>query len=81
MTSNRFAQIKDQFQPQPVSSFYRRGIAAPKEYEKKKRYTLAFYPKTREEKLEALVQYYGAKSASDYLEQLIEREWETIKSI
>lgn len=59
----------------------KRRQEAPKNYEKKKRYTLAFYPKTREEKLEALVQYYGAKSASDYLEQMIEREWENIKGI
>lgn len=59
----------------------KRRQEAPKNYEKKKRYTLAFYPKTREEKLEALVHYYGAKSASDYLEQMIEREWENIKGI
>lgn len=59
----------------------KRRQEAPRNYEKKKRYTLAFYPKTREEKLEALVQYYGAKSASDYLEQVIEREWKNIKGI
>ncbi|MDG3142902.1 hypothetical protein MKL29_08795 [Streptococcus suis] len=59
----------------------KRRQEAPRNYEKKKRYTLAFYPKTREEKLEALVQYHGAKSASDYLEQVIEREWENIKRI
>lgn len=84
MSNNRFAQIKDQFQSQPaklVSSSYQRGTASPKEYEKKKRYTLAFYPSTREEKLEHLVRYHGAKSASEYLEQLIEREWQNIKGI
>ncbi|WP_069989769.1 hypothetical protein [Streptococcus agalactiae] len=59
----------------------KRRQEAPKNYEKKKRYTLAFYPKTREEKLEGLVQYHGAKSASDYLEQVIEREWQNIKGI
>ncbi|EIQ82728.1 UNVERIFIED_CONTAM: hypothetical protein KB570_01365 [Streptococcus canis] len=84
MSDNRFAQIKDHCQsqlPKPVSSSDQRGIASPKAYQKKKRYTLSFYPEIREEKLEALVQYHGAKSASDYLEQLIEREWKNIKRI
>ncbi|HEM3615198.1 TPA: hypothetical protein U1C34_001848 [Streptococcus suis] len=64
-----------------INRLDKRRQEAPKNYEKKKRYTLVFYPKTREEKLEALVQYYGAKSASEYLEQVIEREWQHIKGI
>ena len=43
------------------------------------RYPFALHEDVRYEKLEDLVAYHGAKSASDYLESLIIKEWEKMQ--
>lgn len=52
---------------------------APKSYVKKGRYPFSLHEDVRYDKLEALVAYHGAKSASDYLEQLIVKEWQKMQ--
>lgn len=48
-------------------------------YSKKERYPFALHEDVRYEKLEDLVAYHGAKSASDYLEGLIIKEWKQMQ--
>ena len=62
-----------------VKSRKKAAQSAPKGYSKKGRYPFALHEDVRYEKLEDLVAYYGAKSASDYLESLIIKEWEKMQ--
>ncbi|HHT7812892.1 hypothetical protein [Streptococcus suis] len=48
-------------------------------YRKKKRYPFALHEDVRYDKLQELVAHHQAKSASDYLEQLIIKEWEKLQ--
>ncbi|OTG44237.1 hypothetical protein B7934_10490 [Streptococcus agalactiae] len=84
MTNNRFAQLKENFEKEspkrrvPTS----RPIAAqkaPESYNKKGRYPFSLHQDVRYDKLEELVAYHGAKSASDYLEKLIIQEWDKMQ--
>ncbi|WP_228064570.1 hypothetical protein [Streptococcus danieliae] len=52
---------------------------SPEVYEKKQRYPFALHYDVRYEKLEDLVAFYGARSASEYLENLIVREWDKMQ--
>ena len=85
MTENRFAQLRDAFDEAPkkeravAKSRKRAAQSAPKGYAKKGRYPFALHEDVRYEKLEDLVAYHGAKSASDYLEGLIIKEWEKLQ--
>lgn len=85
MTENRFAQLKEAFEAEPVKERpktkprKRAAQTAPKGYNKKGRYPFALHEDVHYEKLEDLVAYHGAKSASDYLESLIIKEWEKMQ--
>lgn len=85
MTENRFAQLRDAFEQAPkkervvARACKRAAQSAPKGYAKKGRYPFALHEDVRYEKLEDLVAYHGAKSASDYLEGLIIKEWEKLQ--
>ncbi len=84
MTDNRFAQLKENFDKEPVKrriSSPRPTAAqtAPDSYNKKGRYPFSLHYDVRYDKLEDLVAYHGAKSASDYLEKLIIHEWEKMQ--
>ena len=84
MTDNRFAQLKENFEKEsprqrPQKKRPRASQSAPDGYNKKGRYPFALHHDVRYEKLDDLVQYYNAKSASDYLENLIIREWEKLQ--
>lgn len=57
----------------------RAAQSAPEGYAKKGRYPFALHEDVRYEKLEDLVAYHRAKSASDYLETLIIKEWEKMQ--
>lgn len=82
---NRFEKLKQDFEKsepkrtvsQSPQTSIRKQFAATG-YEKKGRYPFSLYPSTRYEKLEELVDYHSAKSASDYLEKLIIDEWNKI---
>lgn len=52
---------------------------SPDSYHKKGRFPFSLHHDVRYDKLEALVHYYGAKSASDYVETLIIQEWEKMQ--
>ncbi|MCC9885541.1 hypothetical protein HK151_12600 [Streptococcus agalactiae] len=81
MTDNRFAQLKETFDKEPPkkrAQSPRKKVAAqksPDSYDKKGRFPFSLHHDVRYEKLEALVAYHGAKSASDYLETMIVKEW------
>jgi len=85
MTENRFAQLKEAFEAETVKERpktkprKRAAQTALKGYNKKGRYPFALHEDVRYEKLEDLVAYHGAKSASDYLESLIIKEWEKMQ--
>lgn len=85
MTENRFAQLRDAFDEAPkkeravAKSRKKAAQSAPKGYAKKGRYPFALHEDVRYEKLEDLAAYHGAKSASDYLEGLIIKEWEKLQ--
>ncbi|MGX9845613.1 hypothetical protein ACR3IL_10055 [Streptococcus iniae] len=85
MTSNRFAQLKENFDKEPPKKRTqpsRKAVGAqksPDSYNKKGRYPFSLHYDVRYEKLEALVAYHEAKSASDYLETLIIREWDKMQ--
>ncbi|HEL1175680.1 TPA: hypothetical protein TVL14_000014 [Streptococcus equi subsp. zooepidemicus] len=81
MTDNRFAQLKENFDkeaPKRRSRVPRKEAAqkSPDSYNKKGRFPFSLHRDVRYEKLEDLVHYHSAKSASDYLEKLIIQEWE-----
>lgn len=52
---------------------------SPETYEKKQRYPFSLHYDVRYEKLEDLVNFHRSKSASDYLENLIIREWDKMQ--
>lgn len=84
MTDNRFAQLRDNFEQRPDKrrvSMPRTTAAqkAPESYNKKGRYPFSLHQDVRYDKLEELVAYHGAKSASDYLERLIVQEWDKMQ--
>lgn len=86
MTENRFSQLKKEFEEQPrkvrtPSPRKRRPAAkqSPDSYDKKGRYPFSLHYDVRYEKLEELVAFHRAKSASDYLENLIVKEWEKMQ--
>lgn len=85
MTNNRFAQLKENFEKEPPKKRTlppRKEVAAqksPESYDKKGRYPFSLHYDVRYEKLEDLVSYHKAKSASDYLEKLIVQEWEKMQ--
>lgn len=84
MTDNRFAQLKETFDKEPPKKRAqppRREAAqkSPDSYDKKGRYPFSLHYDVRYDKLEKLVAYHKAKSASDYLEKLIIREWEKMQ--
>lgn len=84
MTDNRFAQLKETFEKEPPKKRIRvsRKEAAqksPDSYDKKGRYPFSLHYDVRYEKLEELVAYHRAKSASDYLERLILQEWDKMQ--
>lgn len=80
MSDNRFAQLRDNFEKEPPKRRVPTAAQkAPESYNKKGRYPFSLHYDVRYEKLEDLVVYYGAKSASDYLESLIIKEWEKIQ--
>lgn len=84
MTDNRFAQLKANFDKEPPKKRPQtesKGAAqkAPNSYDKKKRYPFSLHHNVRYEMLEPLVDFHGAKSASDYIEKLIIREYEKMQ--
>lgn len=84
MTNNRFAQLKENFEKEPPKKRAqpKREVAAqkaPESYNKKGCYPFSLHQDVRYDKLEELVAYHRAKSASDYLEKLIIREWEKMQ--
>lgn len=85
MTENRFAQVKETFKPSPEKvratpkNTSRPSKKAASNYNKKGRYPFSLHQDVRYDKLEELVEYHQAKSASDYLENLIIREWEKMQ--
>lgn len=84
MTDNRFAQLRDTFDKEPPkkrpqAKRKRAAQNAPEGYNKKGRYPFSLHEDVRYDKLEELVAYHKAKSASDYLENLIIKEWEKMK--
>ncbi|MDB8664293.1 hypothetical protein PNU99_00235 [Streptococcus anginosus] len=85
MTENRFAQVKETFKPSPEKvrathqKSTRNSKKAASNYNKKGRYPFSLHEDVRYDKLEELVEYHQAKSASDYLENLIIREWERMQ--
>ncbi|WP_449457079.1 hypothetical protein [Streptococcus suis] len=84
MTDNRFAQLKENFDkeaPKRRSGVPRKEAAqkSPDSYNKKGRFPFSLHHDVRYEKLEDLVHYNSAKSASDYLEKLIIQEWEKMQ--
>lgn len=85
MTDNRFAQVKEHFEKEPPkrqAQVRRKKEAAqksPDSYHKKGRFPFSLHRDVRYDKLEALVDYHKAKSASDYLETLIIKEWEKMQ--
>lgn len=84
MTDNRFAQLKENFEKSPpkrrIKSQRKEGAQkAPDSYDKKGRFPFSLHHDVRYEKLEDLVAYHKAKSASDYLERLILQEWEKMQ--
>ncbi|AUA18460.1 hypothetical protein [Streptococcus suis] len=83
MTSNRFAQLKKNFETEPPKErtpVQRVGAnrKAPDSYDRKGRFVFSLHHDVRHSKLEELVAYNKAKSASDYLEKLIIQEWEKL---
>ena len=84
MTDNRFAQLKETFDKEPPKrrrQVQRQAAAqkSPDSYDKKGRYPFSLHYDVRYEKLEDLVSFHRAKSASDYLEKLIIKEWEKMQ--
>ncbi|MDQ8819852.1 hypothetical protein RFF58_01950 [Streptococcus ruminantium] len=84
MTDNRFAQLKEKFDkelPKNRTQLPRKKAAqkSPDSYDKKGRYPFSLHYDVRYDKLEELVSYHKAKSASDYLEKLIIQEWEKLQ--
>lgn len=84
MTNNRFAQLKETFEkeiPRKRTEVPPRGATqkAPGSYDKKGRFPFSLHPDVRYGKLEDLVEYHKSKSASDYLEKLIIKEWEEMQ--
>ncbi|WP_449448909.1 hypothetical protein [Streptococcus suis] len=84
MTTNRFAQLKETFDTEtpkkrPLPKRRRVAQQAPEGYNKKGRYPFSLHEDVRYDKLEELVAYHKAKSASDYLEKLIIHEWEKMQ--
>ena len=84
MTNNRFAQLKETFDKEPSKKRVQkpRKVSAqksPDSYNKKGRFPFSLHHDVRYEKLEDLVHYHSAKSASDYLEKLIIQEWEKMQ--
>ena len=86
MTNNRFAQLRDTFDkelPKKRKQSLGKEVAAqksPDSYDKKGRYPFSLHYDVRYNKLEELVSYHKAKSASDYLEKLIIQEWNKLQS-
>ena len=84
MTENRFAQLKETFDkesPKRRTPIRRKEAAqkSPDSYNKKGRFPFSLHYDVRYDKLEDLVAYHRAKSASDYLERLILQEWEKMQ--
>lgn len=84
MTENRFAQLKETFDKEGPKQRPRKprkeaAQKSPDSYAKKGRYPFSLHYDVRYEKLEELVAYHRAKSASDYLERLILQEWEKMQ--
>ncbi|HFH6951524.1 TPA: hypothetical protein ACGNHF_000730 [Streptococcus agalactiae] len=84
MSDNRFAQLRDNFEKEPPKRRVptpRTTAAqkAPESYNKKGCYPFSLHYDVRYEKLEELVAFHGAKSASDYLEKVIVQEWEKMQ--
>lgn len=86
MSENRFAMMKETFEsgpekqrPQPRGRRKQAAQMSPESYRKKGRYPFALHYDVRYEKLEDLVAFYGAKSASTYLEELIIKEWDKLQ--
>ena len=84
MTDNRFAQLKENFekeQPNRRTQTLRKEATqkSPDSYSKKGRFPFSLHHDVRYDKLESLVNYHRAKSASDYLEKLILQEWEKMQ--
>ena len=82
--TNRFAQVKETFSqeqgsPKPQAQRKKAAQASPKSYNKKGRFPFSLHHDVRYDKLEALVTHHKAKSASDYLEHLILKEWEKLQ--
>ena len=84
MTENRFAQLKETFDkesPKRRPPIRRKEAAqkSPDSYNKKGRFPFSLHYDVRYDKLEDLVAYHRAKTASDYLERLILQEWEKMQ--
>ena len=85
MTNNRFAQLRDTFDkelPKKRKQSSGKEVAAqksPDSYDKKGRYPFSLHYDVRYKKLEELVSYHKANSASDYLEKLIIQEWNKLQ--
>lgn len=87
MTENRFAELKEKFESNPSQAPMMKkrgrkrqgGPVSPETYEKKQRYPFSLHYDVRYEKLEDLVAFHRAKSASEYLENLIIREWDKMQ--
>lgn len=65
-------------QTAPVQPLPKKQLS-PVGYEKKKQVTFAMTPSIRS-KLDDIVEYYSYKSASAYLEEMIDKEWQRIQS-
>ncbi|NYS33697.1 hypothetical protein [Streptococcus danieliae] len=87
MTENKFAELKQKFESSSNQSVSRKkrgrkrqgAPVSPETYEKKQRYPFSLHYDVRYEKLEDLVNFHRAKSASEYLENLIIREWDKMQ--
>lgn len=72
----RSQEIRDYFASEGESDTERLAAQkSPDSYDKKGRFPFSLHHDVRYDKLEALVAYHGAKSASDYLETMIVKEW------
>ncbi|MBW7797532.1 hypothetical protein StDouc24_02900 [Streptococcus thermophilus] len=86
MSENRFAQVKKSFNPSPEkvrNASKKAGRSANQKtapnYDKKQRYPFSLHYEVRYDMLEELTKHSNAKSASDYLENLIIREWKKLQ--
>ncbi|MVX58970.1 hypothetical protein E5983_04825 [Streptococcus danieliae] len=84
MAENRFAQLKETFEqteqkPRTKTKVTKKKQNSPASYNRKGRYIFSLHEDVRQEKLEALVEFHQAKSASDYLEKMILKEYAKIQ--